>query len=62
MVEQPEEGVWVIKLGNFVPDSERWLFESRVREELDEAIRWAEANPPKATDLDTLREASEIEP
>jgi len=54
MVEQPEEGVWLIKLGEFVPDSERWLFESRVAEELDQAIRWAETNPPRDTDLETL--------
>jgi hypothetical protein len=54
MVDQPEDGVWVIKLGEFVPDSERWLFERRVSEELDQAIRWAEANPPRDSDLDAL--------
>ena len=54
VVEQPEDGVWVIKLGEFVPDSERWLFDRRVAEDLDEAIRWAESHPPGETDLDAL--------
>jgi hypothetical protein len=25
MIEEPEPGVWVIKLGELVPDSECWL-------------------------------------
>ncbi len=54
MVEQVEPGVWIIKLGEFVPDSERWLLESEVKAELDEAVAWAEAHPPTATDLDDL--------
>jgi hypothetical protein len=54
LVDQVEPGVWLIKLGEFVPDSERWLFERHVAGELDEAIRWAEDNPPRETDLDAL--------
>ena len=54
VVEQTEPGVWIIKLGEFVPDSERWLFASRVAEELDEAVRWAESTPPRDTDLDSF--------
>jgi hypothetical protein len=57
VVEQPDPGTWVIKLGQFVPDSERWLFNARVTAELDEAIRWAESNPPRETDLDALQSA-----
>jgi len=58
-VEQPAPGTWVIKLGEFVPDSERWLFDARVADELDEAIRWAESTPPRETDLDALRSAGD---
>lgn len=61
MVEQPEEGVWVIKLGEFVPDSERWLFESQAREELNEAVRWAETHAPQETDIDALQKTAETE-
>ncbi len=44
----------VIKLGEFVPDSERWIFQSGTKEEINEAITWAEQNLPKTTDLDEL--------
>ncbi len=54
LVEEIEPGVWLIKLGEVVPDSERWLFEVGVRADLDRALEWAVANPPSATDLDQL--------
>ncbi len=54
LVDQVEPGVWVVKLGEFVPDSERWLFNDRVSNDLVEAIQWAETNPPGETDLESL--------
>ena len=30
LVEEVESGCWVVKLGQFVPDSERWLHAARV--------------------------------
>jgi hypothetical protein len=54
LVDQVEPGVWVVKLGEFVPDSERWLFHDRVSNDLVEAIQWAETNPPGETDLESL--------
>ena len=41
LVEEIEPGVWVVKLGDFIPDNERWLHTARVSEELDEAVAWA---------------------
>ena len=54
LVDQVEPGVWVVKLGEFVPDSERWLFNDRVSNDLVEAIQWAETNPPGEIDLESL--------
>jgi hypothetical protein len=54
LVEEVEPGTWVVKLGQFVPDSERWLHATRVQKELDEAITWAESHAPNETDLDAL--------
>lgn len=54
LVDEVEAGVWVIKLGDFIPKNERWLHEPEVRASLDRAIRWAEENPPTETDLDEL--------
>lgn len=55
-VEEPEPGVWIIKLGDLIPENERWLHEPEVRAKLDRAIAWAEANPLHETDLDELEE------
>ena len=53
-IDQPEPGVWVIKLGTFVPDNEQWLLEPEVQREVDEAITWAEHHPPQPSDLNEL--------
>lgn len=54
LIEEIEKGVWVVKLGDFIPDSERWLHEPEVSRSLDEAIRWAEKTPPRKSDLKKL--------
>lgn len=47
LVDEIEPGVWVIKVGAFIPDSERWLHEPEAAASLDRAIAWAEKNPPR---------------
>lgn len=54
LVEQIEPGVWIIKLGEFIPDSERWLHTPQAKTDLNEAVAWAEEHPPAETDLDEL--------
>lgn len=54
LVDEVEPGVWMLKLGEFVPDSERWLHEPATAEAVARAVAWAEATPPAATDLDEL--------
>ncbi|MBF0200859.1 MAG: hypothetical protein HQK66_06020 [Desulfamplus sp.] len=51
MIEQIETGVWMLKLGEFIPASERWLQDSKVSDELEEAVAWAENNPPQECDV-----------
>ncbi len=46
LVDEIEPGVWVVKIGQFIPDSERWLHEPDGKAKLDEAIAWAETTPP----------------
>jgi hypothetical protein len=54
MVEEREPGVWLVKLGEFIPDNQRWLNEPEVREKLDRAIARAESEPLRETDLKEL--------
>lgn len=53
-VEETEKGVWVIKAGQFVPDSELWLHTPEAKAKLDRGIAWAQANAPKASNLGEL--------
>ncbi len=58
LIDEIKPGVWLLKLGQFIPDSERWLHEPKAKAEIDEAISWAEHHPPQATDLDDLERGS----
>ncbi|MFH0787685.1 MAG: hypothetical protein V2B13_08715 [Pseudomonadota bacterium] len=55
LVDQIESGVWIVKVGQFIPESERWLNESKVRMEIDEAVTWAEKNPPRKSNLKAIQ-------
>ena len=54
LVEELEAGVWIVKLGQFIPQNELWLHSDAVKSDLNEAINWAEQNPPQSSDLDEL--------
>ena len=61
LVEQIEPGVWVVKLGEFIPDSEKWLHQPNIKEDLDEAVAWAEKHSPKSSDLNALAKSLDHE-
>lgn len=54
LVDQPEPGVWHMKLGAFIPDNEKWLHTPEAKAALDEALEWDASNPPRATDFAAL--------
>ncbi len=54
LIDEIERGVWVVKLGDFVPESERWLHEPSVSRSVDRAVAWAEKNLPRKTNLSKL--------
>ena len=54
MLDEIEAGVQIVKLGRFIPDNERWLHSQDVQAELNEAIAWAEENPPEDTNFEEL--------
>ena len=54
MLEEIDTGVWIVKLGRFIPNNERWLHRPDVQAELNEAIAWAEKNPPEDTNFEEL--------
>jgi len=54
LIDQIDPSVWIIKLGKFIPESEQWLHQTDIRNDLNEAITWSEKNPPRKSDLKTL--------
>ncbi len=56
IVEEVEEGVWLIKTASIIPDSEMWMHEEPARSKIDRAIKWAENNRPSDSDLRKLSE------
>ena len=54
MLDEIDTGVWIVKLGRFIPDNERWLHTPGVQAELNKAIAWAEENPPEDTNFEEL--------
>ena len=54
MVDEIQAGVWIVKLGQFIPNSERWLYVPDVQTEINEAISWVEENSPKDTNFEQL--------
>ena len=54
LIENIEEGVWLLKLAKVIPDSELWMHSEPQKTQIDKAISWADANPPEEIDLESL--------
>ncbi len=56
LVEELEEGVWLIKTAKVIPDSEMWMHEEPAKSRIDKAVKWAGKHKPEEADLETLSE------
>ncbi|MDA8307730.1 MAG: hypothetical protein M0Z81_12980 [Deltaproteobacteria bacterium] len=54
LIENIEEGVWLLKLAKVIPDNELWMHAEPQKTQIDKAISWATENPPEETDLESL--------
>ena len=54
MLDEIEAGVWIVKIGRFIPDNEKWLHRPDVQAELNEAIAWTEENLTEDTNFEEL--------
>ena len=54
MLSELDPGVWLIKLGRFIPENEKWLYAPDVETALNKAVDWAEKNPPADSDVHDL--------
>lgn len=46
LIDQLDNGTWLIKKGAFIADSEKWLYQADNLTKLDKALSWAENNKP----------------
>jgi len=56
LIEELEEGAWLIKTATVIPDSEMWLHEEPAKSKVDKAIAWAKRHKPAGTDIEGLSE------
>ena len=54
LIETLEPGVWQVRTVQVIPDNELWMTREPAKSEIDEAVRWAEENPPAESDLAAL--------
>lgn len=46
LVDQISSDTWIVKSGEFIPDSEKWLYQGNNSAKLEKALKWAEKNKP----------------
>ena len=56
VIDSPEEGIWVIKTAQVIPDNELWLHQEPAKSKLDTAIAEAESTPREVSNLDELEQ------
>jgi predicted XRE-type DNA-binding protein len=54
LVEKRELGVWLVRAALVIPENEAWVHTAAARQDLREALAWAQANPPQESNSDTL--------
>lgn len=52
MIENPGEGVWIIRTAQVIPDNEMWLHQEPAHAKVAAGLAWAEATPAEGTDID----------
>ena len=55
LVEQIDDGTWIIKCGEFIPDSEKWLHQGNHLAKIEKALDWAAHNKPSENFDDVLQ-------
>ena len=54
IIEEIEDGVWLIKTAKIIPDSEMWMHEEPAKSKIEKAVDWAGKNKPHETDLEII--------
>lgn len=55
LVDQMNDGTWIIKCGEFIPDSEKWLYHGNNLTKIEKAMDWAAQNKPSENFVEVLQ-------
>ncbi len=62
LVEQQEEGVWLIRTAEVIPRNELWLHKPIAGRDLINAMNWAKKNPPSFSDpIDLIKKLENVQ-
>ena len=56
LVEDLEDGVWLVRTATVTPDNEKWLHSPTGSADLTSALNYANANPPTDNNVDATIE------
>ncbi len=56
LVEEQEPGVWLVRTATVTPDNERWLHQAQGAADLQNALAWAQTNPPDDASVGVILE------
>jgi len=56
LIEEREPGVWLVRTALVIPENEAWLHTPQARQNLQQALAWAQANPPHESNPDVIFE------
>jgi hypothetical protein len=54
LIEEREPGVWLVRTAIVMPENEAWMHAAPTRQDLREALAWAQANPRQESNPGTL--------
>lgn len=60
MINQLDNGTWIIKKGEFIPASEKWLYKKDTLVKLEQALSWAEQNKPQENLTDIIEKITNV--
>jgi len=56
LIEEQEEGVWLIRTADVIPHNEQWIHEPAHKAKLDAALAWAAETPTSDANCDAILE------
>lgn len=56
LIEEQEQGVWLIRTATVIPDNERWLHEAKPAHDLTQALAWVKTHSASDANTETLLE------